>query len=394
MHREQASSDQPGPGDADEAVIQSRKGSGRAVGTLVAAMVAGISVLLLTAVLDHLFQPERASAIWPSRWYTLGGMGLLTLISALPIGRRIPQFLNLSFILLGSTALLEFARLSQTPYQYFYNMAVFFVVIFCFFLTRIHFRWGLVCSVAVFVLCNVYWLALSELAVDVVVILNFMVIVACLFSLFATRQIRAANRKSQDHQHALERERDKLQALQEQQEQQAWLASTLEAHHREISGSYGPGELFQRTLDFLGWRLPVGCGTGLHFHDGELVPVAERALPPETPRQSLAPGEGLAGEAANRQGLTVVNSVPDDHCRIMSATGHMVARQLVFISLHHEGRCKGIIELALVEELQDVYVRLLEGIAPTLAQAVELAEQRYGDGDASGIPELQAEADE
>ncbi len=371
MHVYSASS----PSASTEAAAGSGTGMASAR-NLVVAMLTGIGALLFTALLDRLFQPDHAAEIWRSRLITVGAMGVLTLVTASPLGRRAPNLLTLLFTLAGCIALLEFARLSMSPYYHYYNMSLILVVMFCFVLTRIRFRWGMASAPVIFAACNAYWLYFAPLPTDLVVILNFMVAVTCVFSLLAAWQLEQALVRTRHNQQSLQHERDKLLVLQQQQQSRAWLSEALESFQRMITGEQRVSKLCQHGLDLLGNRLPVGFAAAFHHHDGELRLAATRALAASNCPSTLAPGEGLAGEAARREASTVLEQVPADYPRIVSATGDMAPRQLLFLPLRYENRLKGLIELALTEPAGETERELADEIATRLAQALELAEQR------------------
>lgn len=345
---------------------------------LIVAMLAGIATLLLTAVLDQFFQPDHAADIWRSRWITVGAMGALTLVSASPLGRRAPNLLTLLFTVTGSVALLEFARLSMPPYHHYYNMSLIIVVMFCLVLTRMRFRWGMASTPVIFATCNLYWLKVAPISMDLVVILNFMVAATCLFSLLAAWQLENAGLRIRHNQQTLQQERDKLLLLQQRQQSRTWLSEGLEKFQRMITGEHDTLTLCQQALDFLGGRLPVGFAAAFHYRndDNELWLVATRAIAlSECPRK-LSPGEGLAGEAARRETATVIELLPPGYPRITSGTGDMEPRQLIFLPLRYEERLKGLIELALTESVGETERELMDETAARLAQALELAEQR------------------
>lgn len=345
---------------------------------IVTAMLVGVAVLLATGVLDWLFQPDRAPTIWQSRLVLLVPLLLLTLISARGRLGAMQQPVVVLFTLFGVGALLEFGRLSQVPYNHYYNTGLVLMVMFCFVLTRIRFSWALLCSGLLFIMGNLFWVGLARETLDLVVIKNFILLVTCLFSLMATWTVERTFRQHYASQRTLQQERDELVQLQRTQQANTWLQEQLGAYQLRISGDHDVNELLHITMDFLGDMPETGFGA-IYYRAGErLRCLASHALPPDKPPAQLDPGEGLAGEAARQQTIMVVNDVPGDYARITSGTGDMLPRQLLLCPLRHQQENKGVIELAMIEPATDTLLALLRQLTERLAQAMVIAEARRG----------------
>lgn len=349
---------------------------------IVLAMVVGIGALLTTALLDRFFQPERAASIWQARLYSLTPMVLLTLLTALGAFKRSRQLVVMLFTLIGCAAVLEFARRSLPPYHHYYNNAVVLIVMFCFVLTRIQFRWGLLCAVLLFVLCNVYWLGVAPDPMDLLVIKNFVILVTCVFSLMAAWTLEKAMRENFYNQQTLEQERDELLRLQKTQQRQGWLSDRLGEFQVRISGDHEPEALFSIALAFLCESRKVGFGAALQCSGNELLLRARYALPEDRfDSGSFTLGEGLVGEAARHTELMVIDQVPDDYARIASGTGDMRPLQLLFCPVRYQRECRGVIELAMLQPANDTELQLLRGIGERLGHALVVAEARNPDSD-------------
>lgn len=348
---------------------------------ILTAMLVGMGAILATAALDWLFQPQQADHIWQARAFTLAAMGLLTLLSSLRGFARAQQFIITVFTLVGCVAVLEFARRSVPPYHHYYNNAVVLIVMFCFVLTRILFRWGLLCAALLFALCNIYWLLVAPDPRDLLIIKNFVLGVTCVFSLMAAWTLESATRRNYQDQLTLEFERDELIALRHEQAREAWLDQQLDHYQRQISGDHDEQALMTITLRFLSRNSKVGFGAAYGHRDGALVPMASYALPGTRTGAShsrLLPGEGLAGQAALQTDLMAVNALPPGYTRITSGIGDMTPRQLLLCPIHFEQRNLGVIELALLHPACDTERRLLGEIGERLGQALVVA-QAHGD---------------
>lgn len=356
-------------------------------GHIVTAMLVGVGVLLATGVLDWLFQPDKAPRIWESRVILLIPLLLLTLISARGRLGWFQQPVVVLFTLFGVGALLEFGRLSQAPYHHYYNTGLVLMVMFCFVLTRIRFYWALLCSVLLFALCNLFWVALAKEGLDLVVIKNFILLVTCLFSLMAAWTVEHTIRQHYRSQQTLQRERDELAQLQEEHRESAWLQEQLSDYQLRISGDQTVRELMQVTMGFLGEVMGQGYGAVYHLQDGRLRKAASRALPPEFRHMDvIEPGEGLAGEAARQKRVMIIDSVPADYGRIVSATGDMAPRQLLFCPVRFQDETRGLIELALTEAATPSRVTLLEQVGERLGHALVVAEARHGSSLMAAVP--------
>lgn len=347
---------------------------------ILTAMLVGIGALLATALLDALFQPDQARDIWQARAFMLAPMGLLTLLSSLRGFARAQQFIIVAFTLIGCAAVLEFARRSIPPYHHYYNNAVVLIVMFCFVLTRILFRWGLVCAALLFLICNIYWVALAPDSTDLLIIKNFVLLVTCLFSLMAAWTLEIATRDNFVNQQTLREERDELLELQQEQARLTWLNRNLGDYQVRISGDRNVDELFAITMRFLSANEKVGFGAALYMIGDRLLRKADYALPAQRRSDQITfidIGEGLTGQAAINPDLLVVNQVPQDYARVVSGIGDMLPRQLVFCPVRYQQECKGVIELALTQPGTDIELDLLREIGTRLGHALVVAEARH-----------------
>lgn len=343
---------------------------------IVLAMVVGILVLLATGLLDWFFQPEPAARIWQSRLLFLIPLFVLTLVSARGRLGAFQQPVVVAFTLVGVGALLEFARLSEPPYHHYYNTGVVLMVMFCFVLTRLRFNWALLCSAALFVMGNGFWLTDARETPDLVIIKNFILLVTCVFSLMAAWAMESTIRRQYRSQRMLENERNELLELQALEKRRAWLREQLDDFQLRISGDQTVESLFRITMEVVTEVLEPGLAAA-YYHSGEqLRPMAARGLPVSR-LPELEPGQGLTGEAARQTGLTAVDDVPEDYPRIRSGTGAMQPRQLLLAPVRHEQDCKGVIEVALVHPATQEQRQLLSTLADRLALALLVAEVRH-----------------
>ena len=346
---------------------------------VVVALLFGAGAILSTALLDWLFQPEVAAIIWRPRLAALIPMLAIASLCAVPALRRYQQPLIVVFTLIGCLAVLDFARLSVEPYTHYYNNAVVLIIVFCFMLTRVLLRWGLLCAALLFVACNTYWIGINQDSIDLVVIKNFILALTCAFSLIATWNLEHSLFRNFQQQQATEAERQRLDDLQQQMARQSWENARLADYQTRISGSHSAEELARITLGFADELLEVGFAEAFQLRRQQLASVARRALPShrhtaETPVFGL--GDGLVGECARQQSPLLLDPVPPGYAQITSGTGTMSPRQVAVFPALFEGRCTGVVELAMLKPLTEADQHLFADIMQRFGQALAMAELR------------------
>lgn len=347
---------------------------------VLAAMLVVILTVLASGIMDWLFQPQQLDSLMQARVYTLTPMILLAALSSLRRLRGGQQIIIVIFTVVGCIAVLELARRSIAPYNHYYTNGIVLVVLFCFMLTRILFRFGVLCVALIVITCNLYWLGVDPQPVNLLVVKNFILAITCVYSLMAAWTLETAVRAGYDNHEALEQERDELLKLRRDQKRETWLQTQLGEYQVRISGDQRVDQLFATTLEFLGNADKVGFGAGFWFNGTTLLPQAGYALPGNHPARTMAsldPGEGLTGEAMRHEGLLVVDEVPLNYSRIGSGTGDMRPKQLIFLPVRYENESHGVIELALIEPISKTEMRVLRQVSDRFAHALVVAETRH-----------------
>lgn len=83
----------------------------------------------------------------------------------------------------------------------------------------------------------------------------------------------------------------------------------------------------------------------------------------ESSPRSFRWGEGLVGGCARTRTRLLVNDIPEDYLRIVSATGEAKPRQLLLLPVLFENTLVGVIELATVSTFSEVQLAFLEQLS-------------------------------
>ena len=164
--------------------------------------------------------------------------------------------------------------------------------------------------------------------------------------------------------------RSSLQAIREQEWQQAGLASLAEVLREERSVEV----LARSVLDRLGEQLgaPVGVLYRRDGTAGTLELAAARALDaPRRPR--LADGETLVGEAARSRRVIDLAQVPVDYLPVGSGLGGSQPRHLMVVPLIYRDQVEGVLELAWLSPPPPSHRAFLERASGSIAVALATA---------------------
>ncbi|MDQ2643757.1 MAG: response regulator [Myxococcota bacterium] len=148
----------------------------------------------------------------------------------------------------------------------------------------------------------------------------------------------------------------------------------------ELMGELHLATVAERALTFLARAVNARAGAlYLSGEDGTLRLQSSFALPTDQSPGGVASfrqGEGLLGQAARSEDLTVVDQVPPGFFPIQSGLGSAGPKALVIVPLWQEKRSIGVIELALWEPCSDEVRELLRLVRRNLVMALEAARSR------------------
>ena len=162
-------------------------------------------------------------------------------------------------------------------------------------------------------------------------------------------------------------------------EQQAWLRKGQTELAEQVLG--------QLTLNLLGRSILQFCAqylgsvvAALYVKDdhGGLVRVATYGFSREQQArgQSIASGEGLAGQAARQGRLIRLDNVPGDYFKFSSGLGEGMPRSVLVVPATNDDQVNGVIELGFLRALDERDVELLELIAGNIGTSLEAARYR------------------
>jgi CheY-like chemotaxis protein/signal transduction histidine kinase len=163
-----------------------------------------------------------------------------------------------------------------------------------------------------------------------------------------------------------------LQASKRQSDRQNWIKTGKNELNRIIVGQGDLKVLAAELLSFLAGYLRAQIGTLYAVSDdGRLTLQGSYAASTRHgPAASIAPGEGLAGQAALEKDLIAVTDLPPDYLRISSSLGDSPPRHIVAVPLLFENTVQGVIELGSIEAFTDAALDFLRDTSGAAAIAV------------------------
>lgn len=147
-----------------------------------------------------------------------------------------------------------------------------------------------------------------------------------------------------------------------------------------LSGQLSLNEVGDQVLRFLSLHVDFSAASFYTVQDQMLQQIGSFAKGAESQRDfdlsGIKLGEGLLGEAAQRQGLWEIFNIPEDYFWIVSGLGQAQPRVLSFLPLFHEDRNIGLLELASFSSLGADQHQLLESFRGVIADGLNSAHWR------------------
>jgi signal transduction histidine kinase/CheY-like chemotaxis protein len=169
---------------------------------------------------------------------------------------------------------------------------------------------------------------------------------------------------------------ESLKRLAQARDRNDWIRDARVGLSQEMRGELEPMELAGRAVSFLARHLGAPAGA-LYYADGhrELELLGQYGgTPPEVGAPArFRIGEGLVGQAALVEGITVVKDPPTDYLRIRSGVGEGAPKAIVLVPLRQLGRARGVLELALFNSWSAPAEEVLTAVQENLVIALEVA---------------------
>lgn len=164
--------------------------------------------------------------------------------------------------------------------------------------------------------------------------------------------------------------RDKNKILEEQK----WLIDGQVTLLERMGGDQDIKALAGNVLKFLSERIGASMGAFYLLENEVLTPVEtyahQRAL---ALSKTFTLGEGLVGQAAREQKLTLVRELPADYFKIHSGLGETLPRTLAFLPILFDGHVVAVLEFAGVDEFLASQLSFLKASGDNIGIAVNLS---------------------
>jgi CheY-like chemotaxis protein/signal transduction histidine kinase len=185
-----------------------------------------------------------------------------------------------------------------------------------------------------------------------------------------------------------------LERVDAERERSAWLKSGQAGIANELRGELDADDVAARAIGFVARHVDAPAaglyvvdkkdrfrlvgryarsagGDGEHEGGAGAEGDAKREAAP-----SFGRGEGLVGQAALVDDITVIADPPAGYLRVRSGLGEAAPRALVFLPLVRDGKVTGVIELALFKPWSERSAEFLLSVRESIAIALEVARAR------------------
>ncbi len=167
----------------------------------------------------------------------------------------------------------------------------------------------------------------------------------------------------------------------ERVQRQAWMRSGQSQMAEQGIGQKSLPALSNALLHFLARYLDVVVGAlYVREPDGHLHRTAAYGFSAadEEHGRELAPGEGIAGQAAETRRLVHLENVPKDYLKLTSALGSAPPSQVLVLPVESDGEVNGVVELGFLHNVGEREKEFLALVAANIGTAIEatLARQR------------------
>ena len=163
-------------------------------------------------------------------------------------------------------------------------------------------------------------------------------------------------------------------------EKNDWLKTGIGRLNEALRGDPDIGALSEKIVTEMAKYLNAQVGAIYILENGDEPVLAFRGgyaySDPDGSHRFFKLGEGLVGQAASEKKRIVVNNAPGGYFKVISGMGDSLPTTICILPLIYEERVKGVIELGMLSEIDNLVLEFLDRIALALAIAVESAHNR------------------
>mgnify|MGYP000873803191 CR=1 FL=1 len=163
-----------------------------------------------------------------------------------------------------------------------------------------------------------------------------------------------------------------LQSMNAARDRAEWFVLGLTGLANELRGDLTPDEVADRAIRYIARYLEVPCGA-LYVNDGEGMLCLRGRYGFAEEGRDFKIGDGIVGQAAREDTITVIDDPPDDYLRVRSALGESKPRALVLAPIVRAGHVRCVLELATFKTWTNLAADFVTSLQETLAIAIEVA---------------------
>jgi len=201
----------------------------------------------------------------------------------------------------------------------------------------------------------------------------FILLVAAVLIIITFKELRNRMRM----QGLLKEKLDEVKELNNTANEKNWLLTGISAINENMRGHSVMGELATKTMHAITSYLKLPAGA-FYFYDErkqELKLAGGVALPDHIKKEYKL-DEGIAGAAATRKDITIINNVPSTFWKIIAGSGEALPDNIVCVPILLDNELKGVMEFASFRQPKPNEVALLKKIAGDLGVVVNAVSAR------------------
>lgn len=149
--------------------------------------------------------------------------------------------------------------------------------------------------------------------------------------------------------------------LLERHENVNWLQTSIGEVAVSYQGVSELSDLSHATITQLAHLLEASYGVFYLRSGNHLVKTSSyAAYGPEAGKEEFRLGEGLVGQAALEKRVIMLDSIPENHVKVVSGLGDSSPRHLIIFPVEYEGEVEGVIEFASLHPFTTLHQQLVD----------------------------------